>query len=101
MQAGQLASLALDSTKRLRHAALHSAGHAVDRAVVGAVGLGVFSPLKGYHFEDSPYVEYRGKLPEGLDKEAFVERVRARVCMYVCMYGMFVQEFQFFNIQPE
>lgn len=76
MQAGQPASLALDSAKRLRHAALHSAGHAVDRAVVEAVGIGVFSPLKGYHFEDSPYVEYRGKLPEGLDKEAFIETVR-------------------------
>ncbi|CAN0589534.1 unnamed protein product, partial [Ectocarpus sp. 12 AP-2014] len=62
-QAGRLVSLALNSAKRLRHAVLHSAGHAVDKAVVGAVGAGVFSPLKGYHFDDSPYVEYRGTLP--------------------------------------
>ncbi|CAM9170821.1 unnamed protein product [Pylaiella littoralis] len=78
-ETGQPASLALDSAKRLRHAALHSAGHAVDRAVVEAVGTGVFSPLKGYHFDDSPYVEYRGKLPEGLDKEAFIERLNGEL----------------------
>ena len=74
-QAGQRASLSLDSAKRLRHAALHSAGHAVDTAMVGAVGPGVFLPLKGYHFEDSPYVEYRGVIPEGLEKELLVEKV--------------------------
>lgn len=74
-QAGQRASLSLDSAKRLRHAALHSAGHAVDTAMVGAVGLGVFLPLKGYHFEDSPYVEYRGVIPEGLEKDVLVEKV--------------------------
>lgn len=74
-QAGRPASLALDSAKRLRHAVLHSAGHAVDKAVVGAVGAGVFSPLKGYHFDDSPYVEYRGTLPAGLEKDAFIEKV--------------------------
>lgn len=67
--------MSLDSAKRLRNAALHSAGHAVDAAVVGAVGPGVFAPLKGYHFEDSPYVEYRGVLPDGLDKDIFVAKV--------------------------
>lgn len=74
-QAGRPVSLALDGPRRLRHAALHSAGHAVDKAVVGAVGAGVLSPLKGYHFDDSPYVEYRGVLPEGLTKDDFIEKV--------------------------
>lgn len=69
-------SLELDGPRRLRHAALHSAGHAVDKAVLGAVGAGVFTPLKGHHFDDSPYVEYRGVLPEGLTKDAFIEKVR-------------------------
>ncbi|CAM9736932.1 unnamed protein product [Scytosiphon promiscuus] len=78
-KAGEPASLALDSAKRLRHAALHSAGHAVDRAVVGAVGAGVLSPLKGYHFDDSPHVEYRGVLPQGLEKDAFVEKLNAEI----------------------
>ncbi|CBJ48444.1 Similar to ATP binding / alanine-tRNA ligase [Ectocarpus siliculosus] len=79
LEAGRPASLALDSAKRLRHAALHSAGHAVDKAVVGAVGAGVFSPLKGYHFDDSPYVEYRGTLPAGLEKDAFIEKCNSEL----------------------
>ncbi|CAM9753551.1 unnamed protein product [Ectocarpus fasciculatus] len=78
-QAGRPASLALNSAKRLRHAVLHSAGHAVDKAVVGAVGAGVFSPLKGYHFDDSPYVEYRGTLPSGLEKDAFIEKCNSEL----------------------
>lgn len=73
-------SLALDGPRRLRHAALHSAGHAVDKAVVGAVGAGVLSPLKGYHFDDSPYVEYGGVLPESLTKDAFIEKVSPHGC---------------------
>ncbi|CAB1098855.1 unnamed protein product [Ectocarpus sp. CCAP 1310/34] len=77
--AGRPVSLALDSAKRLRHAVLHSAGHAVDKAVAGAVGAGVFSPLKGYHFDDSPYVEYRGTLPAGLEKDAFIEKCNSEL----------------------
>eukprot|EP00752_Nemacystus_decipiens_P004913 g4472.t1 len=78
-EAGRPASLVLDGPRRLRHAALHSAGHAVDKAVVGAVGAGVFLPLKGYHFDDSPYVEYRGVLPEGLTKDAFIEKLNSEL----------------------
>lgn len=91
-QAGRPASLALNSAKRLRHAVLHSAGHAVDKAVVGAVGAGVFAPLKGYHFDDSPYVEYRGTLPSGLEKDAFIEKVtyytRLRVVVKRSVLGL-------------
>ncbi|CAM9233887.1 unnamed protein product, partial [Hapterophycus canaliculatus] len=76
---GQRAFLALDGAKRLRHAALHSAGHAVDKAVMEAVGAGVFLPLKGYHFDDSPYVEYRGALPQGLEKDAFVDKLNTEL----------------------
>lgn len=45
--------------------------------MVAAAGAGVFSPSKGYHFEDSPYVEYVGVLPDGMDKNAFQEKVRS------------------------
>lgn len=75
-QAGQRASLSLDGDKRKLHAVLHSAGHAVDAAMVAAVGPGVFAPLKGFHFSDSPYVEYRGTLPDGLGKDAFIDKVQ-------------------------
>lgn len=77
-QAGQIAYLSLDSAKRLRHAALHSAGHAVDSAMLGAVGPGVFLPLKGYHFEDGPNVEYGGVIPAGMEKDVLVEKVNNR-----------------------
>lgn len=43
--------------------------------MVAAAGAGVFAPLKGYHFEDSPHVEYLGTLPDGLDKEVLVQKV--------------------------
>lgn len=69
-------SLSLDASKRELQAVLHSAGHAIDQAVKAALGDGVLSPLKGYHFADSPYVEYQGILPQGLEKDAFVEKVR-------------------------
>lgn len=73
---GDQASLSLDGAKRVRHAVLHSAGHAVDKAMVATAGAGVFSPSKGYHFEDSPYVEYLGVLPDGMDKTTFQGKVR-------------------------
>lgn len=46
--------------------------------MVAAAGAGVFSPSKGYHFEDSPYVEYLGTLPDAMDKNAFLGKVRPR-----------------------
>lgn len=72
---GETVSLALDTAKRILHAVLHSAGHAIDKAMKMVVGDSVFVPLKGYHFVDSPYVEYQGILPGGLEKHAFIEQV--------------------------
>lgn len=85
-QTGGSATLVLDADKRMLHAALHSAGHAIDHAVLEAVGKGVLKPSKGYHFADSPYVEYEGKLPDGLEKDALIEKARnyaQRFC-FVC-----------------
>eukprot|EP01036_Dinobryon_divergens_P026277 gene26278-34902_t len=55
------AHLKLDAAKRLLHARIHSAGHALDAAVercAGNYGLKLL-PAKGYHFTDGPYVEYQ------------------------------------------
>ena len=60
-QVGQAVTLEIESTSRKLHARLHSAGHALDVAVL-QLGLGL-RPTKGYHFQDAPYVEYLGKLP--------------------------------------
>ena len=48
----------IDENKRRLYARLHSAGHLLDVAVSN-IGLS-WQPGKGYHFPDSPYVEYIG-----------------------------------------
>lgn len=58
---GQAVTLEIDAASRRLHARLHSAGHALDVAVL-QLGLQL-RPTKGYHFHDAPYVEYIGKLP--------------------------------------
>jgi Ser-tRNA(Ala) deacylase AlaX len=54
--------MSINSEKRLLYARLHSAGHLVDMAV-SKLGLKL-KPGKGYHFPESPYVEYEGFLEE-------------------------------------
>lgn len=51
----------VDEKQRRMHARLHSAGHLLDVCVRD---LGIeWTPGKGFHFEESPYVEYVGKIP--------------------------------------
>lgn len=56
----------VNQERRALHCKLHSGGHVVDMAVT-ALQL-PWTPGKGYHFPDGPYVEYAGSL-EGIDKE--------------------------------
>lgn len=56
----------MNADKRRLYARLHSAGHLLDIAVE-KMGL-KWLPGKGYHFEDSPYVEYIGS-PDGSNLE--------------------------------
>jgi len=57
---GDSVELEIDQDRRMRNAKLHSAGHLLDCAVT-QLGLQV-KPSKGYHFSDSPYVEYVGEI---------------------------------------
>lgn len=50
----------VDADRRKLHARLHSAGHVVDMAVSQLCPDWI--PGKGYHFPDSPYVEYDGQI---------------------------------------
>lgn len=50
--------LIVDAQRRELHSKLHTAGHLVDLAFT-KLGLNLI-PSKGYHFPDSPYVEYEG-----------------------------------------
>ena len=63
---GEQVKLSVNEARRTLHSRLHSVGHVVDMAVV-ALGL-PWTPGKGFHFPQGPYVEYAGSL-EGLDKE--------------------------------
>ncbi|KAJ3338357.1 hypothetical protein HDU93_009592 [Gonapodya sp. JEL0774] len=66
--------LAINPTRRIRNARLHSAGHLIDLAVMD-VGLmsapgsessmGGFAAGKGSHLEGQCWVEYEGKVPDG------------------------------------
>ena len=58
---GDTVLLKVDEPKRLINCKNHTAGHLVDVAMINC-GYG-FQPTKGYHFNDSPYVEYNGVIP--------------------------------------
>ncbi|KAL0483372.1 alanine tRS [Acrasis kona] len=47
----------VDKDSRLQNASLHSAGHLIDFAVK-LIGFDKWTSSKGYHFPQSPYVEY-------------------------------------------
>lgn len=57
---GEDVHIAVDGDRRKLNARLHSGGHLVDMAVT-ELGLD-WTPGKGYHFPDGPYVEYDGEL---------------------------------------
>jgi Ser-tRNA(Ala) deacylase AlaX len=72
---GEDAHIIVDADRRRLNARLHSAGHVVDMAVSNLCPDWV--PAKGYHFPDSPYVEYDGQFdPEKRDElMAEIERL--------------------------
>lgn len=57
---GEDVHITVDTERRKLNARLHSGGHLVDMAVSQIKPEWV--PAKGYHFPDSPYVEYEGQL---------------------------------------
>ena len=71
----------VDRAHRLLNARNHTAGHLLDTAMLrlgpDVVGAALV-PAKGYHFPDSPYVEYVGKVDVSR-REAFVERLNAEL----------------------
>jgi len=62
----------VDKERRMLHSRIHSAGHLVDFAV-SELAL-PWTPGKGYHFPQGPYVEYTGNLT-GADKEKLKENI--------------------------
>ena len=61
-------SLLINKNKRILYSKIHSAGHLID-CTVEKLEFKKITPIKGYHFPDSPYVEYNGIL---IDKEKYL-----------------------------
>lgn len=55
---GESVTVSVDAERRTEMNRLHSAGHLIDMAVL-ALGHD-WTPARGYHFPDGPYVEYTG-----------------------------------------
>jgi len=63
--------LKIDQPRRLANNKLHTAGHLIDAAMY-TTGFR-FEPAKGYHFPDSPYVEYVGVIPAEEREQAILK----------------------------
>ena len=72
---GAAVGLKVDGDKRLRHAKSHTAGHLV--CAVGEALAEQLVGIKGYHFLDGSYVEFRGGKPA--EVEAFKEQANSRL----------------------
>lgn len=72
-QIGSTVTCVVDANRRLLHCRLHSAGHVIDMAV-SQLNLN-WTPGKGFHFPEGPYVEYAGSL-EHLDKEKLQQDIQ-------------------------
>jgi Ser-tRNA(Ala) deacylase AlaX len=57
-EVGETVRLKIDREKRLLATRLHSMGHLIDKALESLGYAEKLKPGKGYHFPESPYVEY-------------------------------------------
>lgn len=69
---GESVTCAVNKDRRLLNSKLHSAGHLVDMAVYALYPE--WTPGKGFHFPDGPYVEYIAVIPEQ-DKETIAKKL--------------------------
>lgn len=58
---GDTVTLKIDKDRRVLNSKLHTLGHVIDEAVI-KLGHLDWKAGKGYHFPDSPFVEYIGEL---------------------------------------
>lgn len=62
---GKTCVLRLDKARRIKHARLHTAGHLI--AGIIDAQRGSMRAMKGFHFEEGPYVEFAGEPGDGAD----------------------------------
>lgn len=72
---GQRCALQVDKQRRLHHAKLHTAGHVI--AGIIDARRGSMRAIKGFHFDDGPYVEFEGKPEDATD--TFLTTLQAQI----------------------
>ena len=77
---GHKCVLRLDKDRRIKHAKLHTAGHLIAGLV--DAGRGSMRAVKGYHFEEGPYVEFEGE-PEDSDADAFLAALQNKINLLI------------------
>ena len=87
---GTKVQVCVDADHRMIHSECHSAGHVIDSAMERC-GLDL-QATKGYHFLDSPYVEYKGKLPTDKTKDDIIaglnEAFQVSLCLVYSIKGL-------------
>ncbi|HIO71867.1 MAG TPA: hypothetical protein EYN38_02040 [Flavobacteriales bacterium] len=84
IKVGEAVDLKIDVERRVLNAKNHTAGHLIDAAMANCNFN--FTPTKGYHFPDSPYVEYNGMI-EADDREAAMEKLDAELARLISTGG--------------
>jgi Ser-tRNA(Ala) deacylase AlaX len=77
---GKRCVLRLDKSRRMKHARLHTSGHLIAGLIDAQRGS--MRAVKGYHFEEGPYVEFEGE-PEGGDTDAFLASLQNKVNLLI------------------
>jgi Ser-tRNA(Ala) deacylase AlaX len=72
---GQVCALQVDKQRRLHHAKLHTAGHVI--AGIIDARRGSMRAIKGFHFDDGPYVEFEGK--QDGEAESFLATLQTQI----------------------
>lgn len=83
MEVGQVVKCSVDIERRKTNTRLHSIGHILDMALK-KLELD-WEPIKGYHFPEGPYVEYRSE-DVALDLTLLQEKIEA-VCNEIVSNG--------------
>ena len=84
MGVDEVVDLKIHIERRILNARNHTAGHLIDTAMANCNFN--FTPTKGYHFPDSPYVEYEGMI-EADDREDAVEKLDAELARLISTGG--------------
>jgi Ser-tRNA(Ala) deacylase AlaX len=74
LQPGDSVRITVDAANREILSECHTAGHVVDSAMARCGTT--LPPVKGYHFLDGPYVEYKGKIPQD-ERQPLLEKLQA------------------------